>query len=189
MKKLSLEKIMKETLWVVRHSTGYRFTGTHDECNYHMNKFMEHEESEYDYIKDFDMLCCDGQPEDLQPFYKEYFEYDRKNGFITVQDYYNNIYNQKKVWTKEEIADHMKNEDTWLYRGILAIYNKQTHNEQLSGETHELNGVGFNGADATIMSSFAEFLKNTGFLTPKQQVIARKKMMKYAGQLAKIANA
>lgn len=181
MKKLSLEKIMNESLWVVRHSTGYRFSGTYEKCQEHMNNW---EEDNNDYFKDFD-LCAD-QPEDLKPFFKEYFDYP---GFITIQDYYNTVYNQKKAWTKDEIKDHMKNEDTWLYRGILAIYNRQTDNEQFSGETHDLNGMGFNGADAPIMSSFAEFLKKTGFLTPKQQIIARKKMMKYAGQLAEIANA
>lgn len=183
MKKLSLEKIMSNSIWVVRHSTGYRFSGTYEECQKHMENC---EDSDYDYVKDFDIVCIDRQPEELQSFFKEYLDYP---GFITIQDYYNTVYNQKKVWTKDEIKDHMKNEDAWLYRGILAIYNRQTDNEQFSGETHDLNGMGFNGADAPIMSSFAEFLKKTGFLTPKQQIIARKKMMKYAGQLAEIANA
>lgn len=186
MKKLSLEKIMNDSLWVVRHSTGYRFCGVYDTCQVHMENC---EDSDYDYVKDFDLVCYEQQPEELQQFHKEYFEYGCEHGFITIQDYYDNVYNQKKVWTKDEIKDHMKNEDAWLYRGILAIYNRQTDNEQFSGETHDSNGVGFNGVDAPIMSSFAEFLKKTGFLTEKQQVIARKKMMKYAGQLASIANA
>ena len=55
-------------------------------------------------------------------------------------------------------------------------------------DTHEHNGVGFNGIDGGIMSSFSEFYKKTGFLTYKQMKIARKKMLKYAGQLTKIAN-
>ena len=38
------------------------------------------------------------------------------------------------------------------------------------------------------MSSFSEFVNKTGFLTYKQMKIARKKMLKYAGQLTKIAN-
>ena len=187
MKKLNLEKILNDSLWVVRHSTGYRYVDTYDACINHMG---ETEDTEYDYIKDFDLLCHEQQPEDLQQFHKEYFEYGIEHAeFITIQDYYNNVYNKKKIWTKDEIKDHMEHEDEWLYRGILAIYNRQTDNEQFSGETHESNGIGFNGADAPIMSGFAEFLKKTGFLTPKQRFVARKKMMKYANQLANIANA
>lgn len=88
---------------------------------------------------------------------------------------------------KEIIKDKLETDDKWLYAGIMAIYKHQTEDEQQSQETKHINGVGFNGADAKIMSSFAEFLMKTGFLTGKQKAIARKKMRKYAGQLEKIA--
>jgi hypothetical protein len=35
----------------------------------------------------------------------------------------------------------------------------------------------------------AEFLARTGFLTPKQRVIVRKKLVKYNKQLVRLANA
>ena len=38
------------------------------------------------------------------------------------------------------------------------------------------------------MSSFVKFYNKTNFLTFKQMKIARKKMLKYAGQLTKIVN-
>lgn len=99
-----------------------------------------------------------------------------------------------KVWTKDEIREQLITNDAWLIRGIIAIFEYQTASEQASDNTSEDNGVGFNGVDGFILSRFAKFclkIKSEGrkpFLTPKQKAIALKKMPKYAGQLAKIAN-
>lgn len=89
--------------------------------------------------------------------------------------------------TIETIREKLQSNDLWLCRGIKAIYDCQTLSEQLEGQTKEDNGIGFNGVDAFILSSFAQFYVKTGFLTAKQLVIARKKMGKYSGQLLKIA--
>ena len=93
-----------------------------------------------------------------------------------------------KTWTADEIRANLATSDTWLKRAIVAIYNKQTDDEKSSGNTHHNNGIGFNGADAFILSSFAEQIKARGTLSPKQTAMARTKMGKYAGQLARIAN-
>ena len=93
-----------------------------------------------------------------------------------------------KVWKKEEIKDLIENRNDAVIRGMLRIYDLQTESEQVFGDTHEHNGVGFSGVDGGIMSSFSEFYDKTGFLTSKQMKIARKKMLKYAGQLTKISN-
>lgn len=92
-----------------------------------------------------------------------------------------------KVWTKAEIREKLASNDNWLVRGLLAIFSRQTASEQEAGVTSEDNGIGFNGADAEILSSFAKFYAKNGYLSPKQREIARKKMLKYAGQLEKIA--
>lgn len=94
-----------------------------------------------------------------------------------------------KIWTPEEMKEILTKRDDQVCKAIVKIYEYQTADEQSSHETKEHNGVGFNGADAPIMSSFAEFYMKRGFLSPKQIMIARKKIMKYAGQLCKIANA
>lgn len=96
---------------------------------------------------------------------------------------------EKRVWTKQEIADLIQNDDRVLYRALKRLYGEQTSTEQVSGETRERNGVGFNGADANFLTSIAQFLIKNGFLTDKQKVITRKKLTKYAGQLTKLANA
>lgn len=102
-------------------------------------------------------------------------------------------------YTKEYIAEKLASNDTWLLRAVVAIYEYQTDSEQAAGVTREDNGVGFNGVDSEILSSFAKQIirweaavNNRRFNTPlsvKQLAIARTKMKKYAGQLARIANA
>ena len=92
------------------------------------------------------------------------------------------------TWTKDSIRAKLLTSDAWLFRAILAIFAGQTASEQAIGCTQENNGIGFNGADAFILSSFAGQIKARGSLSSKQVVIARKKMGKYSGQLERIAN-
>lgn len=96
---------------------------------------------------------------------------------------------EKRIWTEEEIKNLIQTNDKVLYAAFKKLYACQTDDEQNVGETHHVNGVGFNGVDAPILSSMAEFLIKTGFLTPKQKVIVRKKLVKYNKQLTKLANA
>lgn len=93
------------------------------------------------------------------------------------------------TWTKDQIREKIKTNDAWLIRGLMAIYAGQTQEEKAIGATKEDNGIGFNGADAEILTSFAQGYIRYGRLTPKQLAITRNKMVKYAGQLVKIAAA
>ena len=98
------------------------------------------------------------------------------------------IRNNIKVWSKDEIKGLIETRDDAVIRGMLRIYDLQTESEQVFGDTHEHNGVGFSGVDGGIMSSFVEFYNKANFLSYKQMKIARKKMLKYAGQLTMISN-
>jgi hypothetical protein len=89
--------------------------------------------------------------------------------------------------TKEFIKEKLVTDQRWLMRGITAIFEKQTYDEQQSETTKEDNGVGFNSTDAYILSSFAKQIKAGRTLSIKQLAIAQKKMPKYAGQLLNIA--
>jgi hypothetical protein len=95
-------------------------------------------------------------------------------------------------YTKEMIKEKLATDNRWLEHGIVAIWNYQTTSEKAAGVTKELNGVGFNGCDAEFLSSLAEWIKKSNRpsgekLSVKQAAIARRKMLKYAGQLSKIA--
>ena len=95
---------------------------------------------------------------------------------------------EKKIWKKEEIKEMLQTNDNAVLRGIVVIYSLQTEDEKKAGETIEHNGVGFSGFDAEFMSSLAKFILSRGYLTDKQLEYGRRKIMKYAGQLAKVAN-
>jgi len=88
-----------------------------------------------------------------------------------------------KLWSKESIQELLEKKDEAVYRALLKIYDRQTRDEQDAKQTEDWNSVGFTGVDAEIMSSFTESYKKWGKLTPKQMVIARKKMKKYWKQL------
>jgi hypothetical protein len=96
--------------------------------------------------------------------------------------------NEDKVWTKEEIREKIKTDDNWLIRGLLAIYDRQTEEEQSNHTTNVHNGIGFSAFDAEFMTNVAKWYNNKGFLSEKQLMHVRKKMLKYSGQLARIAN-
>ena len=94
---------------------------------------------------------------------------------------------EKKIWKKEEIKTMLQTNDNAVLE-IVVIYSLQTEDEKKAGETIEHNGVGFSGVDAEFMSSLAKFILNRGYLTDKQLEYGRRKIMKYAGQLTKVAN-
>lgn len=93
-----------------------------------------------------------------------------------------------KKWTKEEIRFKVETDNTWLIRGLLAIFDRQTDDEKNDEITKHENNIGFSGCDANILTSFAKHYKEHGWLSKKQIEICRKKMLKYCGQLAKVAN-
>lgn len=95
---------------------------------------------------------------------------------------------QKKKWNKENIQLLISTNDAALARGLLVIYGFQTAAEQASNVTNEDNGMGFNGTDAEYLSSVAQFVEKTGYLTVKQIPHVRKAMLKYWRQLAEVAN-
>jgi hypothetical protein len=98
------------------------------------------------------------------------------------------IYFATKAEGIQMIRDNLRANDRWLIRGLLAIYNHQTSDEQTSQATSYRNNIGFGAIDAEILSSFAQQYSRSGILTAKQIELTRSKMIKYAGQLYAIAN-
>jgi hypothetical protein len=94
----------------------------------------------------------------------------------------------KKIWKKEEIKDLLQKNDKAVMRGLVVIYSLQTEDEKKAEETSEHNGVGFSGVDAKFLSSLAKQVMTKGRLSEKQMLLARKKMLKYAGQLTLVSN-
>ena len=106
----------------------------------------------------------------------------------------------KDIQTVEDMRLALETNDRILCGAVLALYKCQTADEQQTQATRHENGIGFNGTDANILSSFAEQIRQRkeqeragtlptgyGLLSPKQIAIARKKMPKYAKQLLRLA--
>ncbi len=96
---------------------------------------------------------------------------------------------RRRVWTEEEIRHLIQTNDEVLYDGLRKLYECQTADEKSSASTRVQNGKGFNSVDAKFLTSVSQFLIRTGFLTPKQKAVVRKKLVKYNKQLTAIANA
>lgn len=79
---------------------------------------------------------------------------------------------------------------------VLRLFDRQTADEQTMEATTDHNGMGFNGLDAPLLSSFAKQIRANRYgkargerLTYKQMQIARRKMRKYVKQLVTLADA
>lgn len=66
---------------------------------------------------------------------------------------------------------------------LVALYHRQTAEEQYGNGTVDLNGRGFNAPDAEFGSNLARQVLQHGWLSPKQIDAARRMLAKYARQL------
>ena len=101
------------------------------------------------------------------------------------------IYAKKVTQTerKKFMRQKLSLSSSWALKGLEKIYAAQTSDEQAYQTTSHNNNVGFGGADAEILSSFAEQYAKRKFLSPKQMIILYKKIPKYWRQLILISNA
>lgn len=72
-------------------------------------------------------------------------------------------------------------------KALLRIYEYQTEDEKACGTVDNLNGVGFVGTDAELLTSFCKQYEIKKTLSDKQMAILFKKIGKYAGQLTRQA--
>lgn len=92
---------------------------------------------------------------------------------------------------KSQIQEALRTNQVYLESAILAIYSRQTHQEQSLEATLTRNDIGFNGADAQILSSFAQWIERSRRvagerLTERQAALATRKMQKYWRQLDEV---
>jgi hypothetical protein len=92
-----------------------------------------------------------------------------------------------EFWNKAEIKEKLMINNKWLFRGLIAIYNRQTLDEQDTNMTRNRNSVGFNGVDAFFLTKMAKLAKTDYVFSVRQIEVIRRMMLKYAGQLLKIA--
>ena len=83
----------------------------------------------------------------------------------------------------EYVKNHLSTNPAWVQRAIVKLWQRQTADEQAAQVTGHNNGVGFNGTDAFILSSFAEQINKGRILRTKQLAIAFRKLPKYSKQI------
>ena len=100
----------------------------------------------------------------------------------------NSVAVSSRVWTVDEIKDRLQNSNKMVARSLIKIYEKQTEDERSDEVTKHRNGMGFNAKDAKFATSLAKVVERGGVLSERQIGCARKILIKYSGQLTKIAN-
>lgn len=86
------------------------------------------------------------------------------------------------------IVEKLSTDPKWIKRAIVALYRKQTADEQATKETGVDNFQGFNKPDARRMTFVAEWLLSGKTLSDQKALeVYGPKLKKYRKQLAKIA--
>ncbi|UCG54228.1 MAG: hypothetical protein JSV32_06455 [Dehalococcoidia bacterium] len=93
-----------------------------------------------------------------------------------------------KKLVKEYLRDKLSTNDAWALRCLEVIYDHQTPGEQVAETTNCDNGIGFTGADAEILTSFAKQYAKYKKLSPKQMEILKKKTKKYWKQVLELTD-
>jgi len=97
----------------------------------------------------------------------------------------------KKI-TKKLIKEYLKmklgNDVAWQKKALIKIYEFQTDDEQYRETTFHNNNIGFTGSDAEILTSITKQYLTKNFISPKQQSIVAKKMLKYWKQILTISD-
>ena len=94
----------------------------------------------------------------------------------------------QKTWTRTEIEALINSNDRAVERAMVAIWERQTADEQATQDTRHHNGRGFAAWSARSGTYFAEWVRSGRRLTGKHLVKARKIALHHAGQLTDFAN-
>ena len=93
-----------------------------------------------------------------------------------------------KTWTRTEIEALINGNDRAVERAMVAIWERQTADEQETQDTRHHNGRGFAAWSARSGTYFAEWVRSGRRLTGKHLVKARKIALYHSGQLTDFAN-
>jgi hypothetical protein len=94
----------------------------------------------------------------------------------------------KKVWIRGEIEDMLRSNDRAVERAMVAIWERQTMDEQVTQNVKHSNNRGFSHWSARSGTYYAEWVRKGGRLTGKHLDKARKIALHHAGQLTDFAN-
>lgn len=73
--KNTFREVMDNSIWVIKLDNGGRYTGRYPRFD-------------KDGIRDLDLVCWEGQPEELQEFFKDFDDYNNIHGFTSIPEFY-----------------------------------------------------------------------------------------------------
>lgn len=88
----------------------------------------------------------------------------------------------------ETVNAKLTSDQLFLEKALVALYMKQTLDEQRNEATHHQNNVGFNSADARKCSYCAAWVKSGRHLSGRFLGDMKKRLPKYAKQVAYLYN-
>ena len=94
----------------------------------------------------------------------------------------------KKVWARGEIEDMLRTQDAAVERAMVAIWERQTMDEQVTQNVKHNNGRGFSHWSARSGTYYAGWVRSGRRLTGKHLDKARRIALHHAGQLTDFAN-
>lgn len=90
-------------------------------------------------------------------------------------------------WTAAQIIALLDRDNLAVERAVVAIFNRQTDDEQASDTTRHRNGRGFNAFDAGRGGYYARWILSGRSLSGTHLDRARRMVKRYVGQLQEIA--
>lgn len=94
------------------------------------------------------------------------------------------------IWNETLIRARLDFDDRWVCHALKTLYERQTADEQDSGATRHVNGMGFSSVDGYFMSSLARQYIEKGWLSKKQIEAARRADIgKYWKQILEVIKA
>lgn len=94
----------------------------------------------------------------------------------------------KKVWTRPEIEHMLKTRDAAVERAMVALFNRQTRDEQVAEDTKHLNGIGFSANCAHYGTYYAKWVLSGKKLSGEHLTRARRIALQHARQIVEEAN-
>lgn len=93
-----------------------------------------------------------------------------------------------KIEVEAYIRMKLKEDQDWLKRACVRIYEKQTIEEREKGRSIHYNGVGFNRHDGPLMSSIAKSIKRGRQLSKQEFEKMQEIIPRYSSQIIKMAD-
>lgn len=91
-------------------------------------------------------------------------------------------------YTVQMIRTLLQQDEAFLYKALLLLFERQTQDEQDVLITKHRNGAGFSSADGTALSMYAVTVKNGGKLYDERLIDCRDRILKYAKQLHELGD-